>query len=71
VGARIFGVVLNNVNLPSEDYYYSRGYYHDSYRANGNGKGSGNGNGNGNGNGANGNGNHAVSARKDKGLHVS
>lgn len=33
VGARIFGVVLNNVNLRSQDnYYYYQSYYHrDSY----------------------------------------
>jgi capsular exopolysaccharide synthesis family protein len=35
VGAKIFGVVLNNVNLRSQDnYYYYQSYYHrDSYRA--------------------------------------
>lgn len=34
VGAKIFGVVLNNVNLRSQDnYYYYQSYYHrDSYR---------------------------------------
>ncbi|MGI8811062.1 MAG: GumC family protein [Pyrinomonadaceae bacterium] len=34
VGARIFGVVLNNVNLNSQDnYYYYQSYYHrDNYR---------------------------------------
>jgi capsular exopolysaccharide synthesis family protein len=32
VGAKIFGVVLNNVNLRSqEDYYYYQNYYHQSY----------------------------------------
>jgi polysaccharide biosynthesis transport protein len=35
VGARIFGVVLNNVNLNSQDnYYYYQSYYHrDNYRS--------------------------------------
>jgi Mrp family chromosome partitioning ATPase len=28
VGAKIFGVVLNNVNLQSHDYYYYQSYYH-------------------------------------------
>ncbi len=34
VGAKIFGVVLNNVNLKSQDnYYYYQSYYHrDNYR---------------------------------------
>jgi Mrp family chromosome partitioning ATPase len=34
VGAKIFGVVLNNVNLRSQDnYYYYQSYYHrNSYR---------------------------------------
>jgi len=34
VGARVFGVVLNNVNLNSQDnYYYYQSYYHrDNYR---------------------------------------
>ena len=34
VGAKIFGVVLNNVNLRSQDnYYYYQSYYHrDNYR---------------------------------------
>ncbi len=33
VGAKIFGVVLNNVNLRSQDNYYYQSYYHrDSYR---------------------------------------
>ncbi len=34
IGAKIFGVVLNNVNLRSQDnYYYYQSYYHrDSYR---------------------------------------
>ncbi|MGB7922109.1 MAG: polysaccharide biosynthesis tyrosine autokinase [Pyrinomonadaceae bacterium] len=32
VGAKIFGVVLNNVNLRSQDsYYYYNSYYHQSY----------------------------------------
>ena len=32
VGAKIFGVVLNNVNLNSEDnYYYYRSQYQDHY----------------------------------------
>ena len=31
VGAKIFGVVLNNVNLRSHDYHYYQSYYHDSY----------------------------------------
>lgn len=31
VGAKIFGVVLNNVKLNSKDYYYYQGYYHRSY----------------------------------------
>jgi hypothetical protein len=30
VGAHIFGVVLNNVKLESQDYYYS-GYYSNYY----------------------------------------
>ncbi|MCY7374960.1 MAG: polysaccharide biosynthesis tyrosine autokinase [Pyrinomonadaceae bacterium] len=35
IGAKIFGVVLNNVNLRSQDnYYYYQSYYHrDSYRS--------------------------------------
>jgi len=65
VGARIFGVVLNNVNLGSENYYYSHRYYRHYYGANGNG------NGNGHGNGANGNGNHAAAGKKDNDLHVT
>ncbi|MGI8884396.1 MAG: CpsD/CapB family tyrosine-protein kinase, partial [Pyrinomonadaceae bacterium] len=34
IGAKIFGVVLNNVNLKSQDnYYYYQSYYHrDNYR---------------------------------------
>jgi capsular exopolysaccharide synthesis family protein len=34
IGAKVFGVVLNNVNLRSQDnYYYYQSYYHrDSYR---------------------------------------
>lgn len=31
VGAKIFGVVLNNVNLQSHDYYYYQRYYGSSY----------------------------------------
>ena len=31
VGAKIFGVVLNNVKLNSKDYYYYQGYYQRSY----------------------------------------
>ena len=31
VGAKIFGVVLNNVNLHSHDYYYYQRYYGSSY----------------------------------------
>ncbi len=32
VGAKIFGVVLNNVNIKSQDgYYYYHNYYHQSY----------------------------------------
>jgi capsular exopolysaccharide synthesis family protein len=31
VGAKIFGVVLNNVNLQSHDYYYYQRYYSQSY----------------------------------------
>lgn len=39
VGAKIFGVVLNNVNLSSPDYYY-QGYYKSAYyTANANGDG--------------------------------
>jgi hypothetical protein len=31
IGAKIFGVVLNNVNLRSQDnYYYYQSYYHRS-----------------------------------------
>jgi capsular exopolysaccharide synthesis family protein len=36
VGARIFGVVLNNVNVKSQDgYYYYQSYYHQSYYSRG------------------------------------
>ncbi|HSS19404.1 MAG TPA: polysaccharide biosynthesis tyrosine autokinase [Pyrinomonadaceae bacterium] len=35
VGAKIFGVVLNNVNLQSHDYYYYHRYYGSSYYKNG------------------------------------
>jgi capsular exopolysaccharide synthesis family protein len=31
VGAHIFGIVLNNVKLESNDYYYYSGYYNSSY----------------------------------------
>jgi capsular exopolysaccharide synthesis family protein len=31
VGAKIFGVVLNNVNLQSHDYYYYQRYYSQRY----------------------------------------
>ena len=31
VGAKIFGVVLNNVNVQSHDYYYYQRYYGSSY----------------------------------------
>ena len=34
VGAKIFGVVLNNVNLQSHDYYYYQTYYTQKYEAN-------------------------------------
>jgi capsular exopolysaccharide synthesis family protein len=37
VGAKIFGVVLNNVSLDSTDYYYKY-YYHHYYTAEGNGR---------------------------------
>jgi capsular exopolysaccharide synthesis family protein len=37
VGAKIFGVVLNNVNLQSHDYYYYQRYYGSNYY-NGNGE---------------------------------
>ena len=33
VGARIFGVVLNNVKVESPDYYYAAGYYSAYYQA--------------------------------------
>jgi hypothetical protein len=32
VGAKIFGVVLNNVNLSRQDYYY-KDYYNSHYYA--------------------------------------
>ena len=35
VGAKIFGVVLNNVNLQSHDYYYYQSYYGQKYYENG------------------------------------
>jgi len=31
VGAKIFGVVLNNVAVQSHDYYYYRRYYTEKY----------------------------------------
>ncbi|MBA2340569.1 MAG: polysaccharide biosynthesis tyrosine autokinase [Pyrinomonadaceae bacterium] len=31
VGAKIFGVILNNVDLQSHDYHYYQSYYHSSY----------------------------------------
>ena len=31
VGAKVFGVVLNNVNLREHDYYYYRSYQSNSY----------------------------------------
>ncbi|HEY3027629.1 MAG TPA: polysaccharide biosynthesis tyrosine autokinase [Pyrinomonadaceae bacterium] len=31
IGAKVFGVVLNNVNLQTHDYYYYQRYYHQSY----------------------------------------
>ena len=32
IGAKIFGVVLNNVSVGSHDYYYyHQRYYHQSY----------------------------------------
>ena len=31
VGAKIFGVVLNNVNLQTHDYYYYQRYYSQNY----------------------------------------
>jgi capsular exopolysaccharide synthesis family protein len=31
VGAKIVGVVLNNVSVRSHDYYYYQRYYHSSY----------------------------------------
>jgi capsular exopolysaccharide synthesis family protein len=31
VGAKVFGVILNNVNLREHDYYYYRNYYSRSY----------------------------------------
>jgi len=31
VGAKIFGVVLNNVNLRSQDSYYYQSYYHRNH----------------------------------------
>ena len=34
VGAHIFGIVLNNVRLESQDYYYS-GYYSNYYSTDG------------------------------------
>ncbi|HSE20838.1 MAG TPA: polysaccharide biosynthesis tyrosine autokinase [Pyrinomonadaceae bacterium] len=34
VGAKIFGVVLNNINVQSPDYYYYHGYYGQKYYEN-------------------------------------
>jgi Mrp family chromosome partitioning ATPase len=31
VGAKVFGVILNNVDLRQHDYYYYRSYYSQSY----------------------------------------
>jgi hypothetical protein len=31
VGAKVFGVILNNVNLREHDYYYYRSYYGHRY----------------------------------------
>jgi Mrp family chromosome partitioning ATPase len=31
VGSKIFGVILNNVDLREHDYYYYRSYYGNSY----------------------------------------
>ncbi|HEX8190679.1 MAG TPA: polysaccharide biosynthesis tyrosine autokinase [Pyrinomonadaceae bacterium] len=31
VGAKVFGVILNNVNMREHDYYYYRGYYSQYY----------------------------------------
>ncbi|HEV2916050.1 MAG TPA: polysaccharide biosynthesis tyrosine autokinase [Pyrinomonadaceae bacterium] len=31
VGARILGIVLNNVNVRADDYYYYQRYYHQTY----------------------------------------
>jgi Mrp family chromosome partitioning ATPase len=33
VGAKVFGVVLNNANLREHDYYYYRGYYSKYYNS--------------------------------------
>jgi len=33
VGAKVFGVILNNVNLREHDYYYYRSYYAQDYHA--------------------------------------
>ena len=33
VGARVFGVILNNVNIKPEDYYYYQSYYASNYYA--------------------------------------
>ena len=35
VGAKIFGVVLNNINLQSHDYYYYQSYYGQKYYSRG------------------------------------
>jgi len=34
VGAKIFGVVLNNINLQAHDYYYYQRYYSQNYYKN-------------------------------------
>ena len=34
VGAKVFGVILNNVNLRDHDYYYYRTYYSQYYSQN-------------------------------------
>jgi Mrp family chromosome partitioning ATPase len=31
IGAKVFGVVLNNVDLQHHSYYYYQQYYHSSY----------------------------------------
>jgi polysaccharide biosynthesis transport protein len=64
VGARITGVVLNNVKLTGHDrYYYYQHYYREMDKKNGNGHNGANGNGN---NGGNGNGNSHDPKRFDR-----